>query len=75
MLAHEPPHNVAAFVRLTGCATTRPVSRSFTLLAGTPCGILRRAEHGRLTFIYDDDYIAEDAATPLSLSMPLTDQP
>ena len=45
------------------------------LLTGTPCGILRRAEHGRLTFIYDDDYIAEDAATPLSLSLPITDQP
>ena len=45
------------------------------LVTGTPCGILLRDKHGRLTFTYDDDYIAEDAATPLSLSVPLSDRP
>jgi len=40
-----------------------------------PLGYLRRDDHGELTFIYDQDYIALATPLPLSLSLPLSQQP
>lgn len=45
------------------------------LVSGAPAGILRRDRRGALTFTYDDDYMAEPGATPLSLSLPVTTRP
>lgn len=45
------------------------------LMSGTTAGILRRDRRGALTFTYEDDYLADPGATPLSLSLPLGSRP
>ena len=39
----------------------------------TPMGMLRRATAGKLSFIYEQAYLENEAAVPLSLTMPLDD--
>lgn len=39
----------------------------------TPMGLLRHFKGGKLSFIYDDAYLDNPAAVPLSLSLPLDD--
>lgn len=41
-------------------------------LDGVPVGTLTQNRHGALAFSYDEEYRASPAATPLSLSMPLS---
>ncbi|MDP1700477.1 MAG: HipA N-terminal domain-containing protein, partial [Aestuariivirga sp.] len=41
----------------------------------SPIGSLKRDYKGRLSFVYRQDYLKHAAAIPLSLSLPLTDEP
>lgn len=40
-------------------------------LDGEPIGTIEQSAHGQLGFTYDDEYKAQRAATPLSLSLPI----
>ncbi|MFL6099856.1 MAG: type II toxin-antitoxin system HipA family toxin [Actinomycetales bacterium] len=51
-----------------------PTRELALLMAGTPMGVLRQNSNGPLTFRYDRDYAANPRATPLSLSMPVSDE-
>ncbi|MDD3371680.1 MAG: type II toxin-antitoxin system HipA family toxin [Alphaproteobacteria bacterium] len=44
-------------------------------LYGRLAGKLHQGEGGRLSFFYDDNYLADKEATPLSVSMPLAREP
>ena len=45
------------------------------LMHGATAGALRRGKRGDLTFLYDDEYVADTQTTPLSLSLPFTARP
>ena len=42
------------------------------LIGGARAGTLTQDRHGRIRFTYDDDYMDDPAATPLSSTLPLT---
>ena len=50
------------------------IARLHVLIGGAHAGLVHRAR-GRLTFTYDDAYIDEPNATPLSICMPLSSSP
>jgi serine/threonine-protein kinase HipA len=52
---------------------TRPRDQLLhVMLHGREIGLLQQGSHGRLSFGYDEDWRSRRDATPLSLSMPLT---
>lgn len=51
-----------------------PTRELAVLMAGKHMGLMRQNSNGLLTFRYDSDYIANPQATPLSLSMPVSDE-
>ncbi len=52
------------------------MSRDLTVfLHGEPAGTLRQEDSGRLTFGYRDDWLGHPEARPLSLSLPLREEP
>lgn len=47
----------------------------FVCMNGEKVGLLSRASSGKLSFRYDRGWLGNEAGRPLSLSMPLTEQP
>lgn len=53
----------------------RKGSELFVFMNGEKVGLLSRAPSGKLSFRYDQTWLGNEAVRPLSLSMPLTEQP
>src|SRR5580765_4262604 len=51
-----------------------PARELAVLMQGRPMGTLRQDSNGLLTYRYLNDYLNAARPTPLSLSMPLTDE-
>lgn len=47
----------------------------FVAMNGVPVGVLERLSGGKLTFQYDLSWLDDARSRPISLSMPITDQP
>lgn len=66
--------DVLGALSLTRWTRPMPDKELATYLDGVRVGPVRQARQGNTTFVYDDEYRRQLDATPLSLSMPLTQE-